>query len=533
MLGLGSFKSSRWAFDYLKSTDSFNCNITITNPSSSFGLWSVSTVGPDGFVYMLPCSDTATLNSAPNTSLTGILVVDPGNANNGNNKYSAPSSQYIPSNSTDRESIPVISSTNPLGSTIRFASKGILAPNGKIYFIGFSQPGVVILTPNGFGSTWEYKTFAEMGLNTTQNTGSQLFTGGVLGQDGKIYLVPNKNCTARIDTATDTISTGYWTGGSVRRLRQGGSVENGFGYPRNSSGTIIAPPANVPTPNSASEKMFNGLKDAIAHPNGKIYMFPYDSGGDSRWIFILDPDNWGSNNEFYSSSALALPNPTPVTSTNGSVFGSCENIFLEKLKEGDNPNDLKIYATYFGDSGYASSPWNNLYPNAQMLELDTVDNTLTLVGSRNNATLSGNGGQAAKPGIQFPNGFIASFLAGISSVNNITNVIITGDDAGSTNKFPTSSTNVIGSSSDISAFASFANPPQTTGTFGGSSILINNSFGKVIFSGGSITGGIAFSVKGFYPGIKYFDSGDDIYKIPSNLNTLATSLWNSYCNKPF
>lgn len=530
MLGLGSFKSSRWAFDYLKSTNSFNSTITITNPSSSFGLWNAPTVGPDGFVYMLPCSDTATLNSAPNTSLTGILVVNPGNANNGNIKYTDSQSLYLEPNGTTRQSIPILT---VLGSNIRFASKGILAPNGKIYFIGLSQPGVVILTPNGFGSTWQYKTFAEMGLNITDNIGSQLFTGGVLGQDGRIYLVPNKNCTARIDTTNDTISTGYWTGAVSRRLRAGASPDNGFGYPRNSSGTIIPPPTNVPAKNEATNKVFNGLKDAIAHPNGKIYMFPYDSGGDSRWIFILDPNNWGFNNEFYSSSDLALPNPTPVTSTNGSVFGSCENIFLEKLKEGDNPDDLKIYATYFGDSGYASSPWNDQYPNALMLELDTVDNTLTLVGSRNNATLTGNGGQAAKPGIQFPNGFIASFLAGISSVNNITNVIITGDDAGSTNKFPTSSTNVIGSSSDISAFASFANPPQATGTFGGSSILINNSFGKVIFSGGSITGGIAFSVKGFYPGIKYFDSGDDIYKIPSNLNTLATSLWNSYCNKPF
>jgi hypothetical protein len=527
MLGLGSFKSSKWAFDYLKSTNSFNSNVTITNPSSSFGLWNTPTVGHDGFVYMLPCADTATVNNVASTGLTGILVVNPGNSNNGTTSYTAPQSFYSEPG-TGRDSIPI--SSNIVGSNIRFASKGILAPNGKIYFIGFSQPGVVILTPNGFNSIWQYKTFSQMGFEP--GTSTQLFTGGVLGQDGKIYLVPNKNAIARIDTSNDTIQTGYWNGGSVRRLRQGGNGENGFGYPRNSSGTIITPPTNVPSPNTSSNKTFNGLKDAIAHPNGKIYMFPYDSEATSRWIFILDPNNWGQITEFYSSSALALPVPTPSTSTNGLVYGSCENIFLEKLKDGQDPETLKIYATYFGNANN-TVPWNNQFPNAKMLELDPTDDTVYLVGSINSANVSGNRGQAAKPGIQFPNGFIASFLAGISMPNNITNVIITGDEVGANNSFPDSTKNIIGSSSDIVAFSNFGNPPSPAGSFGGSSILINNSFGKVIFSGGSETGGIAFSVKGFYPGIKYFDSGDNIYKIPTPLTELATSLWNSYCNKPF
>ena len=525
MLGLGSFKSSKWAFDYFKSTNSFNSNVTITNPSSSFGLWNTPTVGPDGFVYMLPCADNATVSNVANTPLTGILVVNPGNSNNGTTSYTAPSSQYLTSG-TGRDSIPTLTG---VGSIIRFASKGILAPNGKIYFIGYSLPGVVILTPNGFNSTWQYKTFTQMGFSTTV---ANLFTGGVLGQDGKIYLIPNGNVTARIDPTTDLISIGYWNGAIGRRLRSGASPDNGFGYPRNSSGTIITPPANVPAKNEALYKTFNGLKDAIAHPNGKIYMFPYDSAGNSRWIFILNPDNWGQNNEFYSSVDLALPNPNPVTSTSGSVFGSCENIFLEKLKDGQDPTTLKIYATYFGNSAYTSN-WNSAYPNAKMLELDPTDDTVALVGDTNTAN-GGTGvyGQAAKPGIQFPNGFIVSFLSGLAG-SKISNVIITGDEVGANNAFPDSTKNIIGSSSDIGTFSSFANPPSAAGSFGGSSILINNSFGKVVFSGGGITGGIAFSVKGFYPGIKYFDSGDNIYKIPANLAALATSLWNSYCNKPF
>jgi hypothetical protein len=527
MLGLGSFKSSRWAFDYLKSTDSFNSNVTITNPSSNVSLWSAPTVGPDGFVYMLPCADNATVNNVANTPLTGILIVNPGNANNGNIKYTAPQSFYSEPG-TGRDSIPTLTG---VGSVIRFASKGILAPNGKIYFIGFSQNGVVILDPNGFNSTWQYKTFSQMGFEP--GVFIQHFTGGVLGQDGKIYLVPNKNAIARIDTSNDTIQTGYWNGGSARRLRSGGTGENGFGYPRNSSGTIITPPPDVPAKNEATYKTFSGLKDAIAHPNGKIYMFPYDSGGTSRWIFILNPDNWGQITEFYSSTALALRIPNPITGDSGSVFGSCENVFLEKLKDGQNPTTLKMYATYFGNSVYGTTPWSSAYPNAKMLELDPMDDTVALVGDTNTANGGiGFHGQAAKPGIQFPNGFIVSFLAGLAGAK-ISNVIITGDEVGANNAFPDSTKNIIGSSSDIGAFSSFANPPSAAGSFGGSSILINNSFGKVIFSGGVTTGGIAFSVKGFYPGIKYFDSGDNIYKMPTNLAELATSLWNSYCNKPF
>jgi len=70
--------------------------------------------------------------------------------------------------------------------------------------------------------------------------------------------------------------------------------------------------------------------------------------------------------------------------------------------------------------------------------------------------------------------------------------------------------------------------------------LTGAGLGKNIFNGGmpgssASTGGSIVSVKGYYPGIKYFDSTyvDDLYKIPSDLNTLVTSRWNFYCNKPF
>ena len=519
MLGLGSFKSSKWAFDYLSTSNSFNSNVTITDQTSSFGLWNTPTVGPDGFVYMLPCSDYATVNNVADTPLTGVLVVDPGNSNNGTNSYSVSSSQYI-SPGTNRDSIPVV--TTAFGSRIRFASKGILAPNGKIYFIGFDTQGVVILNPSGFGSTWQYKTFSQMGFNSDSTA---KFTGGVLGSDGKIYLIPNNNATARIDPDSNTMQVGYWTGAVGKRFKNSTTLGNYFA-PVNSNGNAITSTVT----NGSLKGKFQGFKDAIAHPNGKIYVFPYQADGNSRWIFIIDPNNFGTVKEFYSDSSLALPIPNPVTSTSGSVFGTCENIFLEKLKDGQNSDDLKIYATYSGNSAYTSN-WNSAYPNAKMLELDTVDNTVGLVGDTNTAN-GGTGafGQAARPGIQFPNGFIVSFLSGLAGTK-ISNVIITGDEGGSsTNKFPDSAKNIIGSGNDV-YFPDFGDPPNANGSFGGSSILINNSFGKIIFYGKQ--GGMAFSVKGFYPGIKYFDSGDNIYKIPTNLEGLETSLWNSYCNKPF
>lgn len=544
MLAAGSFKSSKWGYSLYKPTNnSFNSTYTFASPSSNYGLWSTPTLGPDGYIYMLPTADTATVNSVANTNLQGVLIVNPNPSNSqGNVKYQKPTSFY----STGGDSIPVGSSPTAFGGRIRFASRGILAPNGKIYFIGLNQKGVVILTPNGFSSTWVYKTFDQMFGGTFSTSAS--FSGGVLGQDGKIYLIPTGNVTARIDPDTDTISYGYWNGSIGRSWNTGGSTSNGFGYPRNSSGVVITPPTNVPAVNSAAGLKGFALKDAISHPNGKIYMFPYDpsatSAGGSRWIFILDPVNWNAINEIYSASSMAFPISTDPTSPSGSdgVFGTCENIFLEKRKTGQSLTSLKIYAMYYGNgaSPYSTSIWTSNYPNAKMVQFDPTDNTWSLVGNVSNLQTASNNGQVSKPGFQLANGHITSMIS-LASGTQTANIVVTGDSSPSGVKYVDNTKDVIGSVSETGLFnVSYGNPPSSSGSYGGGVVLTGAGLGKNIFNGGmsssSIsTGGSIVSVKGYYPGIKYFDSTyvDDLYKIPSDLNTLVTSRWNFYCNKPF
>jgi hypothetical protein len=539
MFAAGSFKSSKWGYSvYKPNNNGFNSTTTFSSPSSNYGLWGTPTLGPDGYIYMAPCSDRATVNGVINSNLLGILVVNPNSSNSiGNVQYQNPTAQYI----TTGDSIPVGASPTTYGGRVRFPSRGILAPNGKIYFIGLSQKGVIILTPNGFSSTWTYKTFDQM-LGVTAPT-SMSFSGGVLGQDGKIYLVPTGTATARIDPSTDTMSYGYWNGSTTKKWNSGTSAENGFGYPRNSSGTVITPPTNVPSPNEATNKLFNGLKDAISHPNGKIYFFPYDTAGNSRWIFILDPANWGTNHEIYSASSLAFPiSPDPTNpSVSDGVFGTCENIFLEKRKTYQSLTTLKIYAMYYGNgtAPYSSTTWSDNYPNAKIIRFDPTDNTWTLVGNIINLQSASNNGMAVRPAFQLPNGHIVSMSAFATGSVTTANVI-TGDSV-DTIKFPNLSSDIVGSLSELSVFnTSYGNPPQVNGSYGGGVVLTGAGLGKNIFSGGmsnasTSTGGSIVSVKGYYPRIKYFDSTyvDDLYKIPSDLSTLPTSRWNSYCNKPF
>jgi len=409
-----------------------------------------------------------------------------------------------------------------------------------------SQKGVVILTPNGFSSTWVYKTFDQMFGGTFSTTAS--FSGGVLGQDGKIYLIPTGNVTARIDPTTDTISYGYWNGSSGRSWNTGVAPSNGFGYPRNSSGVVITPPTNVPALNRAVGLKGFALKDAISHPNGNIYMFPYDPSANStegsRWIFILNPANWGAINEIYSASSLAFPISTNPASPSGSdgVFGTCENIFLEKRKTGQSLTSLKIYAMYYGNGAapYSATTWTSNYPNAKMVQFDPTDNTWSLVGNISNLQTASNNGQVSKPGFQLANGHITSMIS-LASGTQTANIVVTGDSSPSGVKYVDNTKDVIGSVSETGLFnVSYGNPPSASGSYGGGVVLTGAGLGKNIFNGGmssssTSTGGSIVSVKGYYPGIKYFDSTyvDDLYKIPSDLNTLVTSRWNFYCNKPF
>ena len=83
-------------------------------------------------------------------------------------------------------------------------SNGILGPDGMIYMIGWEYNGIGKIDPFTDTVTWEHKAFTATdltGLDTITelqystpypNITSQFFSSGVLGPDGKIYLVPKK-----------------------------------------------------------------------------------------------------------------------------------------------------------------------------------------------------------------------------------------------------------------------------------------------------------------------------------------------------
>ena len=83
-------------------------------------------------------------------------------------------------------------------------SNGVLGPDGMIYMIGWEYNGIGKIDPFTDTVTWEHKAFTATDLGTLDtitelqystpypNITSQFFSSGVLGPDGKIYLVPRK-----------------------------------------------------------------------------------------------------------------------------------------------------------------------------------------------------------------------------------------------------------------------------------------------------------------------------------------------------
>lgn len=83
-------------------------------------------------------------------------------------------------------------------------SNGILGADGMIYMIGWEYNGIGKIDPFTDTVTWEHKSFTATDLPTLDtiqelqyntpwpNITSQFFSSGVLGPNGKIYLVPKK-----------------------------------------------------------------------------------------------------------------------------------------------------------------------------------------------------------------------------------------------------------------------------------------------------------------------------------------------------
>lgn len=118
-------------------------------------------------------------------------------------------------------------------STTRWIG-GVLAPNGKIYFIPGREQRVLVL--NLINDTFTYIT-AGIPSNTTNN-----WYGGVLGMDGLIYCIPSFGVLVLvIDPSTDTAytidsglnasGTSVWSGGVLAPTGAIYGVPGGYSHP--------------------------------------------------------------------------------------------------------------------------------------------------------------------------------------------------------------------------------------------------------------------------------------------------------------
>ena len=492
MLAAGSFKSSKWGTDIWQPTNQWWYS-SITSVASTIGCWSSPTLAPDGNLYCLPTTNT--VNTSVFT-LDGILMITPGSTST-----DAPNPIFLPSGGPNKPTIPLAGTT--AGNQSRYIAKGVLAPNGLIYFCpgpgNTVTPNFLILNPNGVNSTWEIKNFTTIaGFPATASNAS--FSGGVLGTDGHIYLIPTGIISCRIKPRNTSINSlnndiyeiGYWTGAIGRNwITSNGGFLKPTDY--NTSSQLVSSNPVIPqNPNKAS----GYLRDAIVHPNGKIYVFPMNSESQSRYIFILDPTKWNTIAEISTLPSLALP----TSGTGQGPDGNFSNVFLEKPKAGQELSTLKMYATYSGkwNTGVSTNAYR------KTLVLDPVTNTWTLNGGQ--FDLSGN--IASQPSFQLANGMITAVTGinvnGATNNPNIGQVILTGNDV-SENKLLDINKNIIYNDTEANLIRTKFGLYNGYSTSYGSGIPITseNAKGKTIFSGPN-GGGFLTSVKGYHPNIKYF-----------------------------
>jgi hypothetical protein len=563
MFGLGSFQQSKWGWDFYKYPGLYGVTNYIP---STVGHFTSPTLAPNGISYLLPTFNFLSDNT---TQFNEVIALKPGKSNNNTSKWEVSTIHRIPSDTGGKHpNLP-----NPLEITAssqkRFFGRGVLAPNGEIYFMGFRAKGIVALKPQsdpsldpaaGNNTVWRVTDFSTATINNGTNVG---FCGGVLHSDGHIYMIPNPIGTVtnisvnptqaqqvvRIKPRTTSINSSsldiyeksYYDGTTLAKSFN--SATGPYLTPRDSSNNTIT--ASDTTQVLDTNWDSYSIVDAVSHPNGKIYMF----GGISRYVFILDPNNWSQQNCVYTDYDLRIPTDLTSLSDYG-IDGVKKGLFmgasLEKLTPGQDPSTLKIILHFEGIVNTTTTPVTNKY--MRTLILDPVTNTITAAGDWYKAASTNSFSFQTSFPIKLPNGFTYNFAGFPGSVGVGAQYTYSGNTAGEiTVKGPLTTT--VGS--EI-IYNDDLTPLKTKGGFMNyiKSSLVSSSYfnnganvvnqgealGKSIF--GSLEGGGELvSVKGYHPGIKYFDydttTDDTVYKIPNNISSdLKTSLWNSYFNKP-
>lgn len=550
MFAAGSIKSSKWGWDVKGYTPNYDTSYTFNSTS---GFWSPLTLAPNGFYYALP----RVWYKSTGVLANDVLCFKPGNSNNKDNKWTPAQSILVPATGTvdnpgKQPLLPSESAVIGGGTQYRFPSKGVLAPNGKLYFFGMTEKYYVVLTPQEdpgadptIATQWQnfkYSTTNPQIDIGVANSGSY-YSGGILGSDGYIYLIPSptaantnfnvstlKQRNVRIaprntsvnSTNIDVVELGYYNGSSATR------IFNAFPSGAYNPGVDIAgAPLTAPADMSVSDiygstsngnKLYgSSIANGITHPNGKTYLF----GGASKRVYILDPTKWGTSSEIYTSNTLYFPNLLAGSPNKGwysvgttGPFGSGFTATLEKLKPGQDPNTLKIYFGFGGrinTLNMTSTDANRKYTSTIVFDPVTEEFTSNLYDESTNEGISIFNSQLSETNssssfVNLPNGHIfQSIKNGLGSINPFGKLIYTKENSLVKYLGPTKR-NIL-STREINATQNYFSYAGSDGN--GSAIPgIGKSFGKTILSGAQGACEIT-SVKGFYPGIKYFDYEDN------------------------
>ena len=311
---------------------------------------------PSGFTPLTLAQNGKLYGITSTSGASRIIVIDPKTANSVSTNYQKSTYNIVNSDgSANRPHFPSMWGIT-LGNLSMYTTKGILAPNGYIYYIPANAglpggspnlviPYILVLDPATDHT--DCKWYYILGSSYTGIFGgggagyNQLFCGGVLGTDGKIYVLPSSlsnifRFTPPAWGTQPTFEQSYYnsfTGGG-QSLRNGVIIN-----PRDQDGTQLAasnaayyvssttyarattiwgtPDANLNLLPGVNPSGSATLPDAQAAglvvgrggsgfsscgllPDGKIILTPRQK----TFCFIVDPSKWNNSNVIYTSLSL-------------------------------------------------------------------------------------------------------------------------------------------------------------------------------------------------------------------------------------
>lgn len=552
MLTLSAAQASTWGYSVknysIPNTIGGGSNLpAITKPVMAF----------NGNIYCITTGGGANLLTVEGvTQPRAIIKITPGTTNTGTTNWSAATFSYIyPDLTVTTDANGFAKSAWPVegqNASVEF-SKGTLAANGLIYWAPVTASNFVIFNP--VTETWKLSNIHPDRIDATTSLAHKIHSC-VLGNDGKIYVIPNLGgklyrIVTSVNATADTWEQGYWTGASTTSGMGIGNTDMTYydstgtlqtDTSTNVNGTTITRAYDKAGGNTG-QKTSNHIADVIMHPTGRIYIIP--NVGRGRIFYINTNSDWSTNKQIVSTAGLTISNASGVNKSPNFAYA-----FLEKPRNPEHsPSSLKIYLMPTCKSIYLSP---NLYDsiNYELMYIDPVTNTLNEIPMNFTYSTSANQYQTGTR-ISLANGLnITINLAGTTGTSpNRGGAVLTGIDVPSTDtdgayiikKDPTrtglSTIPGILALQNIGILTSPEPGQIQTNIKGGINIPYPHHSKYILNTGGDFTAGgfvEVVSVKQYGNGItnfNYVDRDKAMYQLPASAGLLQGSLYNSNFNK--